>query len=69
MHANKSKILSLEDLVATLREVVATIGIDPTKIPWDAINFDKDCELPLYIYKYDLMEVLAENQELNIFIV
>jgi len=53
--------LSLEDPLAILRKVVASVGIDPLKIPWDATGFGKQSDLPLYIYQSNLEEILAEN--------
>jgi len=49
---------NLEDPIATLMEVVATMSIEATLIPWDAIVFCRDNDLPLFIYKSDLMEIV-----------
>jgi len=47
-------------------EYTASMTIDATSIPWDAIIFGKESEFPLYIYKSDLMEIIYGIEDLNV---
>ena len=65
MHTSKN----IEDPIAALVEFTATMTTEAVSIPWDAAAFGRDSDLPLFIYKSDLMEIISGEEDLNVSIV
>ena len=62
LHASKN----IEDPIAALVEFTSSMTTEATPIPWDATVFGRESELPLYIYKHDLMELISGEEDLNV---
>jgi len=52
--------------VVALVEVATALDTTILEVPWDANVFGRHSNLPLYVHMYDLLDLAAEDQEINI---
>jgi len=57
----KKKTISIDNLIASLLEVVVAIGTNPTHIPWDGTVLGRNTNSLLYIHMSDILEVAFGN--------
>jgi len=63
------QVISTDNPIAAFLHVVVVIGTNPTKVLWDVIVFGRKKDIPLYMHMYDVLELAAGNQELNISVI
>jgi len=62
-------VVSIDDPIASLLEISSNIGTNSMEVPLDATIFERNSDVPLYIYMTDVLEFVDGGQYLNISIV